>query len=76
MRKNKPIYKTYDAFVVDAIREIEPATIKQIAERLGHKSHQSLWTMLKRMCSEELIYVDITSKPYKYRVKEVKVNYD
>ena len=76
MKHNKPIFKTYDAFVVDALREIEPATQKQIAKRLGNKNPQAIWAMLKRMCREELIFVDIRSKPYKYSVKEVKVSYD
>lgn len=75
-RKNKPIFKTYDEFVIDKLREIEPATIKQIANALGIKNSNSIWRMLKRMCGEERIYVDITNKPYIYRVKEVKVSYD
>ena len=76
MKRNKPIFKTYDAYVVDKLREIEPATIKQLARVLGNKNSQSLWIMLKRLCREELIFVDITHKPYKYAVKEVKVSYD
>lgn len=76
MKKNKPIFKTYDAFVVDAIREIEPATQKQIAKVLGNNNSQAIWGMLKRLCQEELIYIDITHKPYKYSVKERSVSYD
>ena len=76
MKRNKPIFKTYDAFVVDKLREIEPATQKQIARVLGNKNPQSVWGMLKRLCREELIFVDITNKPYKYSVKERPVNYD
>ena len=68
--------KTYDEIVVDKLREIEPATIKQIAEILGNKNPQSIWRMLKRMCREELIYVDITKRPYKYTAKERVVSYD
>lgn len=76
MTKSKPIYKKYDDWVIDKIREIEPATAKQISEALGNKSSQSTWGMLKRLCKEELIYVDITIRPYKYMAKERLVSYD
>lgn len=75
MTRNKKAFKTYDEIVVDKLREIEPATLKQLAKVLD-QSHQGLWSMLKRMCREELIYVDITSKPYKYAVKERSVSYE
>jgi Mn-dependent DtxR family transcriptional regulator len=76
MNRNKKNFRTYDEIVVDKLREIEPATIKQISKALGNKNPQSLWSMLKRLCREELIFVDITHKPYKYAVKEVKVSYE
>ena len=67
---------TYDQIVVDTLREIEPATIKQLGKALGYETPQNIWHMLKRLCSEELIYVDITNKPHRYTVKERVVSYD
>lgn len=75
MTKNKKSFRTYDQIVVDALREIEPATVKQLA-RVLDKDHNTLWGMLRRLCREELIFVDITSKPYKYAVKRRVVSYD
>ena len=75
MTRNKNNFRTYDEIVVDKLREIEPATQRQLAKALN-TSHNSLWAMLRRMCREELIYVDITHKPYKYAVKERLVSYD
>ncbi|BDI54920.1 MAG: DNA-binding protein containing wHTH domain [Thorarchaeia virus VerdaV2] len=74
--RNKKVFKTYDEIIVDKLREIEPATLKQLARAMNHACTQSLWTMLKRLCRDELIYVDITSKPYKYSIKERVVSYD
>ena len=68
--------RTYDQIVVDTLREIEPATVKQLAKALNYEKSQSIWFMLKRLCREELIYVDIRSKPYRYTVKEKVVSYD
>jgi len=48
---------------------------KQLAKALN-TSHEGLWSMLKKMCDKELIYVDITHRPYKYAVKELSVSYD
>lgn len=76
MTKNKRNFRTYDEIVVDAIRQIEPATAKQIARVLGNKNSQSCWAMLKRLCKEELIYVNITCRPYKYHTKERVVSYE
>jgi len=72
----KEKFSTYDEMIVDKLREIEPATLKQLAKAMNHACHQSFWIMLRRICREELIYVDITSKPYKYAVKERSVSYD
>lgn len=73
--RDKKSFKTYDEIVVDKLREIEPATIKRLAKALD-QNHKSLWYLLKRLCREELIYVDIRNKPYLYSVKEAKVSYD
>lgn len=76
MGKSSKAFRTYDEMVVDKLREIEPATIKQIAHALGNKSSNAIWTLVKRLCSEELIYVNAINKPYKYSVKERVVSYD
>jgi Mn-dependent DtxR family transcriptional regulator len=76
LTRNKRNFRTYDEIVVDELREIEPATIKQIAKVLDNKNPQSLWHMLKRLCKEELIFVDITYRPFKYSVKRRVVSYE
>lgn len=74
--RNKNNFRTWDEMVVDKLREIEPATLKQLAKAMNHACTQSFWIMLKRLCRDELIYVDITNKPYKYSVKERVVSYE
>ena len=74
-KKKKPL-KTYDEIVLDVLREIEPATLKQLSKALDYKNSKNIWLLMKRLCGKELVYVDITHKPYIYRVKERVVSYD
>lgn len=72
----KKAFKTYDEMVVDKLREIEPATLKQLANALGNKSSNTIYMMMKRLVNEELVIIDIIKKPYQYTVKERAVSYD
>lgn len=76
MPKKKNAFRTYDEMVVDKLREIEPASIKQMAHALGHKGSQNIYTLMKKLVSQELIIIDIRNKPYQYTVKERVVSYD
>ncbi len=74
--KSSKVFRTYDQIVIDTLREIEPATLKQLAFALNDNNTQSTWYLLKKLVKEDLIIIDIRNKPYKYTVKERVVSYD
>ena len=74
--KLSKVFRTYDQMVIDKLREIEPATIKQIAHALDYKGSQNIYLLMKKFVSQELVIIDIRNKPYKYTVKERVVSYD
>ncbi len=76
MPRKKANFRTWDQMVIDKLREIEPATLKQLAKALDYKSSQTIFLLLKKLVSKELVIIDIRNKPYRYTVKERVVSYD
>lgn len=62
--------KTYDQIVCDKLKEIQPATMKELAKALDYKTAQAFWYQLKQLVNCEKIIKDTTKKPYKYKVNE------
>ena len=62
--------KTYDQIVVDTLKGIEPATMKELSEALGYKTTQACFHQMKNLIKNRKILRETTKRPYKYKVNE------
>ncbi len=65
----KKEFKTYDKIVLDKLRAIQPATMKQWAAALGYDNVQSVYHNIRKNRDK---LKRSNTRPYKYSVVEVK----
>ena len=67
-------FKTFETMVLDVLREIEPASMKQITKALNMGSPP--YSIMRSLLKKDLVTKDVNVGPNTYSIKEVIVRYD
>ena len=66
---NKKVFRTYENIFLDTLREIEPASMRQMAKALNMKHPP--YSIIRSLLKKELIVKNEWSNPNTFTVKEV-----
>lgn len=62
--------KTYDQIIIEAIKENQPITLKELKKKLDYSENSRIWHMINRLVQNGMLNKNTKRKPYKFSIKE------